>query len=193
MVGDLLEISRIDAGSADFDTNVVSVGDLVRNALAPTRGAVPIEISAAAGSRLISVDKRRFERIMANLLENARRYAGGATRVVVVEREDNARFIVEDEGPGVPPEERNRIFERFARGTVAAGSRGLGDGTGLGLALVAEHVKLHSGRVWVEGRPAGGSRFIVELPLLDEAPLDDEDVVVSDEPAPSQDSGPTAA
>jgi signal transduction histidine kinase len=67
----------------------------------------------------------------------------------------------------VPAAERERIFERFARGSVAAGRRGRGGGTGLGLALVAEHVRLHGGRVWVEDRPGGGARFVFELPLLD--------------------------
>jgi len=72
---------------------------------------------------------------------------------------------VEDAGPGIPREERDRVFERFARGSAVAGRRGAGSGTGLGLALVAEHVKLHGGRVWVETSPAGGARFVVELPL----------------------------
>ncbi|MCU1493141.1 MAG: periplasmic sensor signal transduction histidine kinase [Acidimicrobiaceae bacterium] len=174
MVGDLLEISRLDAGSADFETNVVEVGELVRNAIASTRGGVPLDVPSELSGRLLAVDKRRFERIMVNLLDNAQRYAGGATRVAVAGREGMVRFVVEDEGPGIPPDERARIFERFARGSVAAGSRGAGDGTGLGLALVAEHVKLHSGRVWVEGRPAGGSKFVVELPLLEEPSLDEQ-------------------
>lgn len=175
MVGDLLEISRLDAGSADFDTNVVEVGELARNAVASTRSNVPVEVAEALTGRLIAVDKRRFERIIANLLENARRYAGGATRVAVIGRDQMVRFVVEDEGPGIPVEERTRVFERFARGSVAAGSRGTGDGTGLGLALVAEHVKLHGGRVWVEQRSAGGAKFVVELPLLEDVPLDDDE------------------
>jgi signal transduction histidine kinase len=75
------------------------------------------------------------------------------------------RFVVEDAGPGIAPEERERIFERFSRGTTGR-RRGLGDGTGLGLAIVQQHVQQHGGRVWVEDRPGGGARFIVELPAL---------------------------
>jgi two-component system, OmpR family, sensor histidine kinase MtrB len=75
------------------------------------------------------------------------------------------QIAVEDEGPGVPADERDLIFERFARGT-GAGRRGAGEGVGLGLSLVAEHIALHGGRVWVEDRPDGqaGARFVVELP-----------------------------
>ncbi|HVC25381.1 MAG TPA: ATP-binding protein, partial [Acidimicrobiales bacterium] len=147
MVADLLEISRLDAGSADFETSVVEVGELLRNAVSSTRTPVVVDVSDEVSGRIIAVDKRRFERIIANLLDNARRYAGGATRVTALGLDDRVRFVVEDEGPGIPPDERVRVFERFARGTAAAGSRGTGDGTGLGLALVAEHVKLHGGRV----------------------------------------------
>jgi signal transduction histidine kinase len=113
------------------------------------------------------VDKRRFERIFANLFENAQRYAGGATMLAVEDHGDLVRFVVEDNGPGIAPEERDRIFERFSRGTSGR-RRGLGDGTGLGLAIVVQHVRQHGGRVWVEDRPGGGARFIVELPALEE-------------------------
>ena len=76
------------------------------------------------------------------------------------------QIAVEDRGPGVPEEDRELIFDRFSRGGVA-GRRGSGEGVGLGLALVAEHVRLHGGRVWVEDRADGeeGARFVVELPV----------------------------
>jgi signal transduction histidine kinase len=73
------------------------------------------------------------------------------------------RIVVQDAGPGVVPEERTRIFERFHRGQVA-GRRTDDTGTGLGLALVAEHVRLLHGRVWVEDAPGGGASFVVEIP-----------------------------
>src|SRR4029079_15498455 len=97
-------------------------------------------------------------------------YGGGATgvevHVVPGDDRDLVQIVVEDNGAGVSADERERIFERFARGTVAAGSRGSGEGSGLGLALVKEHVALHGGRVYVTDRLAGQPRapFLLELP-----------------------------
>ena len=87
------------------------------------------------------------------------------TEIVVETGDHSVRVCVDDSGPGIPPADRDRIFERFARGPGTAGSRGAGVGTGLGLALVQEHVRLHGGRVWVTDSPTGGARFVVELPL----------------------------
>ena len=165
LVDDLLEISRFDQTPGDLFRDEVTVGTLVGHAVRATGAEVPIEFAAGVASRHILVDKRRFERILANLFENAERYAGGATLLAVEEHGSSVRFLVEDAGPGIAPEERDRIFERFSRGSTGR-RRGLGDGTGLGLAIVAQHVHQHGGRVWVEGRPGGGSRFVVELPAV---------------------------
>jgi signal transduction histidine kinase len=82
------------------------------------------------------------------------------------------RLVVADHGPGVAPSERERVFERFYRGQ-SAGQRGATNGTGLGLVLVAEHVHLHGGRVWVEDGTGAENRFVVELPLPDRTHGDD--------------------
>ncbi|HVF32764.1 MAG TPA: HAMP domain-containing sensor histidine kinase, partial [Acidimicrobiales bacterium] len=109
-------------------------------------------------------DKRRLERVLVNLVENAAAYGGGATKVEVGRRNGHVHVVVEDRGSGVPAAERTKVFERFFRGS-AAGRRGAGGGSGLGLALVVEHVRLHGGTVWVEDGPGGlGARFVVELP-----------------------------
>ena len=108
----------------------------------------------------------RFERILGNLLENATTHGGGPKRITIepspVRR--SVLLAVEDEGPGVAAGERTRIFERFARGSAARHRVG----TGLGLALVAEHATALGGEAWVEDRPGGGARFVVRLPT--EAP-----------------------
>jgi signal transduction histidine kinase len=185
MVDDLLEISRFDAGSAELSLDEVDPGELVRRAVTASAAlggegkgaaaAIPVEVGPGVEGLRLRVDKRRFERVMANLMENASLYAGGVTRVSV-ERNPRAtgangsepprtiRVVIEDNGPGIPLHERQHLFERFYRGS-RAGQRSTSEGTGLGLSLVAEHVRLHGGAVWVEDAPGHGTRFVVELPL----------------------------
>jgi two-component system, OmpR family, sensor histidine kinase MtrB len=165
LVSDLLEISRYDAGAVRIDRDEVRLAEFVLQAAgASGHNEVPVEIDAELAGVRVRADKRRLGRVIANLLENAARYGGGATAVALTRVGDTVQIAVEDLGPGVPVEDRERIFDRFARGAVA-GRRGATDGVGLGLALVAEHVRLHGGRVWVEDRADGrpGARFVVEL------------------------------
>ena len=167
LVDELLEISRIDAKPDDISRDEVTIGSLVEHTVQATGTNVPTQFGPGVASQHILVDKRRFERIFANLFENAQRYAGGVTLLAIEDHGDTVRFLVEDAGPGIAPEERDRIFERFSRGSTGR-RRGLGDGTGLGLAIVAQHVNQHGGREWVEERLGGGSRFVVELPAWSE-------------------------
>lgn len=163
MVEDLLEISRFDAGVAQLEVEVVDVRELVRHALADR--PVPLADDEPGGARATVLgDKRRLERVLVNLVENAAAYGGGATSVGVTRSNGTVHVTVEDQGAGVPVAERTKVFERFFRGS-AAGRRGAGGGSGLGLALVVEHVRLHGGTVWVEdGTDGVGARFVVELP-----------------------------
>ncbi len=167
LVEDLLEISRYDAGVADLYLEDVHLTELVTRAVASVGGPV-VELGpgAVADGLAVQADKRRMTQVIKNLVENAARYGGGATRVIVDAGHYVARVAVDDEGPGVSPEEREAIFERFFRGSAAGQRRGGGQGSGLGLSLVSEHVRLHGGRVWVEDNPVGtGARFVVEIPL----------------------------
>ena len=178
LVADLLEISRFDAGAARLELDDVRISQLVLNAVGSASDTVPVAVSANAAATIVVVDKRRLVRVIANLIDNAAKYGGGATGVEVQlvradplagdEARDVVQIVVEDAGEGIAPEERERIFERFARGTAAAGSRGSGEGAGLGLALVREHVALHGGKVWVTDRVDGvpGARFVIELPVV---------------------------
>lgn len=172
MVEDLLEISRFDAGAAHLDLEEVRISELVAMAVAAsTDDDVPVVIGANAADRVVQADKRRLVRVVANLVDNAARHGDGAEDVSVALAGSTVRIAVEDAGPGVAPADRERIFERFARG-AAAGRRGDVPGSGLGLSLVRGHVELHGGRVWVEDRRAQrpGARFVVELPLAAPAP-----------------------
>jgi signal transduction histidine kinase len=160
MVMDLLELSRIDAGSTELHREGVAIDELVaRIAQRYGFGDVPVEIGRKVPST-VQIDKLRFERILANLLDNANQHGGGPIRVTVEPRGRHGLVLaVEDNGPGVARGERSRIFERFARGSAARHKVG----TGLGLSLVAEHAHAHGGEAWVEDRPGGGARFVVSF------------------------------
>jgi two-component system sensor histidine kinase MtrB len=178
MVTELLEMARSDTGATEVSLEYVDAGELVRRTVAAGARSLPdsvvpptVWVDPLLDDVLLHVDKRRFERVMTNLLENAANYGGGAIRVAAEPGPDRAGrptvvVAVEDQGPGVPESERRRIFERFYRGQ-ASGRRGTSLGTGLGLALVAEHVRLLGGHVDIEDAPGGGARFTVELPALD--------------------------
>ncbi|MGH8998278.1 MAG: HAMP domain-containing sensor histidine kinase [Acidimicrobiia bacterium] len=180
LVEDLLEISRFDAGVTELHTEEVRLGELVRRVVAFSAGPdLPVEIGPGVEEALVRVDKRRIGQVTFNLVENAGRYGGGAQRVTVTTEGSTARIGVEDAGPGIPADERTAVFERFFRGSASGRRRGGGQGSGLGLSLVAEHVRLHGGAVWVEDAPAGGARFVVELPVVGVAVPDDVDVEVA--------------
>jgi two-component system, OmpR family, sensor histidine kinase MtrB len=161
MVIDLLELARLDAGATDLNVEHVTLIDLTQR-VASRFGEPDVPIVAVRGAPTqVAVDKVRFERILGNLLENARHHAGGALRIeLTAAAPGRFRMAVEDGGPGVAHGERERIFERFARGSAARHRIG----TGLGLALVAEHSAAMGGSAWVQDRVGGGARFVVELP-----------------------------
>lgn len=174
LVEDLLEVSRYDGGAANLSLEDIELAELVHQALGVLgRGRVPLTVAPAAEHVVIRADKRRLERVLANLLANADAHGGGAVGVEVGLVDAGAEppggrrayVAVDDAGPGVAPEDRDRIFERFARGGRSAGHRAWGDGVGLGLALAREHVSLHQGRVYVTDSPAGGARFVMEVPV----------------------------
>ena len=166
LVADLLEISRFDAGVMHLDLEEVRVDELVLQAVqSSTEADVPVDIDSDLAGVLVKADKRRLSRVIANLLDNATKYGDGATRVELRKHGDAVLIAVEDDGPGVGSDDREAIFHRFNRGSSAGHRRGI-DGVGLGLSLVAEHIRLHGGSVWVEDRPDGqdGARFVIELP-----------------------------
>ncbi len=165
LVTDLLEISRFDLGAATLSLDEVGVAELVDKA-AGSWEHPRLTVSDGACDLRVTVDKRRMERVIGNLVENASVYGGGVSGLCVETADGIFRIVVDDDGPGVAPEERQRVFERFSRGATA-GSRSGSEGAGLGLSLVSEHVRLHGGRVWVEESPGGGARFVVELPVCE--------------------------
>ena len=165
LVSELLEISGYDAGAASLELEEVNVSQFIQ---AATRNdsSITYLLPPNADSLVIDVDKRRLARTLSNLLDNARRYGYGATVIEVSASENTLQIAVEDAGPGISKDEREIIFDRFSRGSTS-GQRGDDGGTGLGLSLVQEDVRLHGGKVWVENlkvtKSDTGSRFVIEL------------------------------
>ncbi len=179
LVSDLLEISRFDAGAAHLQLEPVLLPEFLARAVAEaTPIPVPVITGADSDDLIVTIDKRRMAQVIANLIDNAAKYGGSASAVRITRLDgDRVEISVEDRGPGVDPEDRERIFDRFSRGVSTAGTRGADSGSGLGLALVAEHVALHDGAVSVQDRLDGepGARFVVDIPIgeLPEDHLDD--------------------
>lgn len=162
---DLLELGRLEAGAGGLITSTLDAHDLVRFALEES-GRPPdlLHVPEPSGRTLVAVDKTQMHRALLNLFENADRHGGGVTAVTVAPDADGVAIIVDDQGPGVPIEERERIFERFVRG----GSRGSLPGAGLGLSLVSETARAHGGAVWCSAGPDDvGARFTMRLPAAE--------------------------
>jgi signal transduction histidine kinase len=160
LVDDLLDLDRLRRGQLQPEREPTDVGELAdRLALElPSLSGHPVRIESEP--MLVDVDRAKVERIVENLLNNAARHtpAGTAVQVVVTERDKGVVVVVEDEGPGVPDDVKDEIFEPFRQG---AGARG---GVGIGLSLVQRFAELHGGTARVEDRPGGGARFVVTLP-----------------------------
>ncbi len=169
LIEDLLAISRLESGQIVMNLQrteprgVVErvISDLETKAAAkPTRlvNEVPAELAANA-------DADRLQQVLFNLVDNAIKYGRPGGSVVLRARRNDRKQLelsVQDDGPGIPPEAQNRIFERFYR-VDKARSRDAG-GTGLGLAIVKHIVQSHSGAVWVESEPGRGATFFFTLP-----------------------------
>lgn len=180
LVEDLLEISRMDVGAVQLDAGPIVLRDFLGFVVAQSNSPdVPVSHTRGLDRLVIIADKRRLAQAITNLLDNAAKYGGGATSVSyrqVGPDGELVQILVDDEGPGVEPAERERIFDRFTRAAGDAGRRETAKGVGLGLSLVTEHVRLHGGRIWVTDRSPGepGARFVIEIPIGDAAILDEE-------------------
>ena len=166
LIGNVLDISRLESGAVSVDCSptrprAVLVGGLER--VRPLLADRSVIIDAAEDLPELYVDSTQLEGVFANLLENAAKYtpADSPLRLSANVVDGGVELCVEDEGPGLPPEDLVHIFEKFVRGsrlTVAV------PGTGLGLAICRRIVNASGGRIWAENRSSGGAAFVVWLP-----------------------------
>jgi NtrC-family two-component system sensor histidine kinase KinB len=160
----LLELSRSRAMSIGLAREKVSLRDLaLRNArifeLQAREAGIALETDLAADAPEITGDATKLGWALSNLIGNALRYTprGGTIRIGLATAGDCVRLSVQDSGPGIRPEQRERIFERFAQGEDPGAA-------GLGLAIVRDVVQAHGGRIYLESELGRGSRFTIELP-----------------------------
>ncbi len=170
LVDDLMEVSRFDARAEQIAVEPVDLGRLVR---AVTTSHMPAAtVSVPDGPLVVETDPRRFDRILANLLDNAREHAPGTPVAVALatdEVEGEIVVAVTDQGPGVPPDRLARIFDRFYK---ADPSRH-GGSSGLGLAIAAEHAALLGGYLTASNLTEGGLRMELRLPVTGSLPPGD--------------------
>ncbi len=168
LVDNLLDLSRLQAGGAEPHRDWVSIEDVLdmaREGRSQPAGAVRLTIDDDVPA--VRADAAQLERAFANLLENASRYSGGQAVSVQVRRSGSRVVVyVVDQGPGVQPAERARIFEPFYRGRDTSGDSWTG--SGLGLAIAKGFVEANGGTISVESLPGQGSSFMVSLPIEQE-------------------------
>ena len=164
LVRDLLVLAEVGE-SGGRERHPVRLDQLTHTVVGRVAGGRVSRVRVVAEPVIVSGDEDRLGQLVANLLHNALRYASaspGAVRVTLERGPAEARLVVDDDGPGLPPDALERVFDRFYR-VDRARSRAQG-GTGLGLAIVRHITEAHGGRVWAENRRGGGARFCVRLP-----------------------------
>ncbi|MFJ3233831.1 ATP-binding protein [Streptomyces sp. NPDC086787] len=176
LVEDLMEISRFDAGAAELSLDEMDLAESVQRTLASRGWLGQVETQMPPpGVLRARVDPRRLDVVMANLVGNALRHGAPPVRLVIRVRQTPANLAwavieVTDNGPGIAEDALPHIFERFYK---ASTTRTRSESSGLGLAITAENVRLHGGRINAANLPGGGAVFTVELPLHRDSADDD--------------------
>jgi len=204
LITDLLDLSRIEAGRVELHPTAVAVEDILQEVMEGLRPVaaqkgVELAVSPPAAPALAFADRDKLQQVLINLLGNAVKFTPGGGRVTVTARRldwshghpvDPSRpmdqltsrpidggaveIAVEDTGEGIPPEERDAIFDKFHQ--VRRDGQAKAQGTGLGLAIAKSLIELHGGRIRVESEVGRGSRFVFTVPAIQTQPRLDEEV-----------------
>ena len=166
LVDRVLEIARTESGRIQLDLRSVSLRTLARDIVETyeaiaERDGLRLALVDLGGDDVVIGDRVRLGQVLGNVVENAMRHSphGGTVTVELGGRAGVARVVVRDEGPGIPPELRERIFERFVQGPKTGGS------LGLGLYIARQVVEQHHGRIFVDDDARRGAALVIELPL----------------------------
>jgi two-component system sensor histidine kinase KdpD len=165
-VGNLLDMTRIEAGAIRPNTELCDIQDLVGCALAAVEqriGNRSVDIQLSDDLPMIFMDLVLMTQVLVNLLDNAHKYAPAESSIEVSATADNGWLSLEvaDRGPGVPEHDLKRVFDKFYRIPIPEGA----GGTGLGLSICKGIVEAHGGRIRAENRTGGGLRIVIVLPI----------------------------
>jgi signal transduction histidine kinase len=168
LINDVLDLSKVEAGQVELEIAAFSLGEALERGVVMVResaikNGVQLSLELAPDVNGVRGDERRVRQIVFNVLSNAVKFtpAGGSVAIAAARVNGEVHVSVTDTGPGIAPEDQERIFEEFQQTDVGVQQR---EGTGLGLALSRRLVELHGGRIWVESEPGHGSRFVFTLP-----------------------------
>ncbi|ERP93008.1 ATPase [Alcanivorax sp. P2S70] len=165
LIDEILTYARLEQGTPNIEFTPVVVAELceqLREELETIRGDTSITVECASLGLDVEAEERYLHRVLQNLVTNALRYARSSIVMRVQESEGRVLIYVDDDGPGIPEHERERVFKPFAR--LDKSRHRASGGYGLGLSIVKRIVDWHGGEIRVEESPAGGARFTVELP-----------------------------
>lgn len=167
LVEQLLDLSRLESQAEPFERRPFAVGDVLEQAAREARLHAPEGVALrveADGGAQVSGDPERIHQVVANLVENAVRHSPvpGAVTLAAVAADGGVRIEVSDQGPGIPPDEAERVFERFYRPDASRAAKA--GGAGLGLSIARWIVDLHGGTIRVERAEPHGCRMVVDLP-----------------------------
>jgi signal transduction histidine kinase len=168
LINDVLDLSKVEAGQVELQMHPFSLREALERGVVmvrerATEDGVRVAFAADPEVDVVDGDERRIKQVIFNLLSNAVKFtpAGGEIDVSATRLNGEIRVSVADTGPGIAPEDRERIFEEFQQSETGVGLR---EGTGLGLALSKRFVELHGGRIWLESELGRGSTFTFALP-----------------------------
>ena len=168
LINDVLDLSKVEAGQVELEVHPFSLREALERGVVmvrerATEDGVRLAFVADPEVDVVDGDERRIKQVIFNLLSNAVKFtpAGGEVDVSATRANGEVRVSVADTGPGIAPEDQERIFEEFQQSETGVGLR---EGTGLGLALSKRYVELHGGRIWVESEVGRGSTFTFALP-----------------------------
>ena len=168
LINDVLDLSKVEAGQVELEVRPFSLREALERGVVmvrerATEDGVRVALDADPEVDVVDGDERRIKQVIFNLLSNAVKFTptGGEVDVSTTRVNGEVRVSVADTGPGIAPEDRERIFEEFQQTETGVGQR---EGTGLGLALSKRFVELHGGRIWLESEVGHGSTFTFALP-----------------------------